>query len=68
MSFDIVMGKRLVAISFLMLLFLVACGENGDKSVRVRKGYIYRKINQTIVAKGFLCEMSLRARNVWQSL
>lgn len=33
MSFDIVMGKRLVAISFLMLLFLMACGENGDKSV-----------------------------------
>ena len=33
MSFDIVMGKRYIAISYLMLLFLVACGENGDKSV-----------------------------------
>lgn len=33
MSFDIVMGKRYIAISCLMLLFLVACGENGDKSV-----------------------------------
>ena len=33
MSFDIVMGKRYIAISYLMLLFLAACGENGDKSV-----------------------------------
>ena len=33
MSFDIVMGKRYIAISCLMLLFLAACGENGDKSV-----------------------------------
>ena len=33
MSFDIVMGKRYIAISCLMLLFLAACGDNGDKSV-----------------------------------